>query len=497
MQHDVFLGVDQGTSSTKAVLLDGGGTTLFSCNAPVPDCKRSSQIVEQDPEGLLSSIVEVFLKSRAWAREQGFHVKAAGMAFQRSGVLAWQAKDGVAVHPMLTWADTRTFPIIQNFGPGVERISATTGLPTIANFAAGKIALLQKQFRDPSVHVGTLDSFVMYRLSGRKVFITEDSMAARTMLYSIHDRMWSQELCREFKVEYKRLPRINPSIAPHTTFEGIPIVAMLGDQQAALLGRQDNNRYPLLNLGTIASVMANTGSDPVLKTGLMTSVLASRLLAGEMTREYRFLTEITSPVTGAVMQEPLKRGWIESITQLSTACETSFKAHPEGKATAYFVNHRTHLPQWPNGLPNVLATKPDATDADRVRAVVENVGNIVLRLFEELDSKGLFGEEKKPVTLDVAGGGGEFPYLLQYLSDCSGITLQRLPDREAGARGAALAALVSQQGNFEIEKYNSRESVETYKPINTERRKKYLVWQRLERDVLDDKLPPHVLVERI
>jgi glycerol kinase len=494
MSTPLFLGIDQGSSATKAILLDEQSEVIFETSVDAPLRHEEGRKVEQDSEGILNSVVEAFLECKQHAHQGAYTIKAAGLACQRSGVLAWGSPDGIPVHPVITWADTRTLPIIQNFGTGVERISVKTGIPTIPHFAGGKIALLQREFIDPAIHVATLDTFLLYRMSSRRVFLTEDTMAARTMLYSLHDRNWDTGLCHEFKVDIKRLPRINPSLAPHTTFEGVPILALVGDQQAALLGRMDLHSRPLLNLGTIAAIMVPTGNTPVVSPGIITSVLLSRLVPGGYSREYQYLSEITSAVTGSVLLEPQKRGWCSNVKELDELCNQSLRETPAGRAIAYFVHHRAAAPRKPGGVPNVLVFRPESTDADRARAIVENVGNLILRMFDELHEKGYF-QSLEGQQVDVAGGGSELSYLLQYLADCTGMTFNQLPDREATARGAALCARISDEGTFDVRPYNQSKPLRKFIPDNPERKRRYLMWQKLENDTLNDTLPPHAHIE--
>lgn len=494
MTGSTYLGIDQGSSSTKGVLLDPSGHAVANFSVQVPPRVEIERTVEQDAEGLLSSVVEVVLKAKQWASEHSSKIIAAGLAVQRSGVLAWRASDGVPLHRMITWADTRTFPIIQSFGPHAERISNSTGLPTIPNFAAGKIHLLQRKFLEPSVKVGTLESFLLYRLSGREVFVTEETMAARTMLYALETSSWSESLCRDFQVDRTRLATILPSLTQYTTFEEIPFVAVLGDQQAAVLGRPGESGFALLNLGTIASLVVETGHRIVQKTGLMTSVLLSRedRDTREISREY--LVEITSATTGTVLMEPIRRGWCHDPSDLQAMCDSSYEEHPEGLATGYFVNHRPSPPWHPQRTPNALVCKPEATVADRVRALVENVGNLIVRLIEEFNDKGLLGPDLNNEIV-VTGGGSELDYLLQYISDVSGRTLHRMPTREATARGAALAALTYVEKRSSTREFTAESPRRSYQPTNPKRRRRYMMWQKLEHDLLHGLLPSTVEVE--
>ena len=490
-----YLGIDQGSGSTKALVLDGNGRHLQEFHAAVPARIEDGRRVEQDPEGILESVLDIFARAKSWSQSNGLQIKGAGLAVQRSGVLAWNAADGRVRHPMMTWADTRTQPTIEGFGRGVERISLLTGLPTIAHFAAGKIHLLQRQFLEPSVHVATLDAFLLFRLSGKRLFVTDDTMAARTMLYALNERGWSESLCREFAVDQKRLPKIVPSLGFLAEREEVPFVALLGDQQAALIGRSGARRRPLLNLGTIASLTKDTGFSPVQRPGLMTSVLLSRLVPNGFTRELRYLAELTSPVTGTVLLEPLRRSWAASSEELQALCESALAASPDGMATAYFVDRRAASPTSSESMPNVTVCKPGAGVQDRARAVVENVGNIIVRMLEEFSEKKLLGDTF-PAEIDVAGGGSELDYLLQYISDVSGHTLFRLPAREAGARGAALSAWMHLHGEFDVTALNSGdEPANTYRCQSPERRKRFLMWQKLEQDIINKRLPPQAEVE--
>ena len=188
MRSELFLGIDQGSSATKGVVIDQSGLTIAKWTTAVPEKRRDGRCVEQDPAGLLPSVEELLAKGREVAYTEGHPLRAWGLGVQRSGVLAWHAQSGTVVNPIFTWADTRTQPIIDGLALGVEEMASVTGVSTLAYFAAPKIHLLQRQFLEPAVRVATLDTFVLERLSQGAVFATEDTMAARTMLYSLDER---------------------------------------------------------------------------------------------------------------------------------------------------------------------------------------------------------------------------------------------------------------------------------------------------------------------
>jgi glycerol kinase len=494
MRSELFLGIDQGSSATKGIVIDQAGVTVEEWNTAVPEVRRDDRCVEQDPHGLLLSVEEILRKSIELAKSDGRPLRACGLAVQRSGVLAWHMQRGEVVHPLMTWADTRTQPMIDGLGLGVEKISGLTGIPTLANFAAPKISMLQGSFLDPAIAVATLDTYLLHRLTHGKAFVTEDTMAARTMLYSLAECGWSEWLCKRFDVDGRRLPKISPSLSHHGEVHGVPLMAFLGDQQAALLGRWNVHNRPLLNLGTIASLCFSTGAQIVRKPALKTSVLYSRMPQGVNYHDLQYMIEINSPVTGTVLLEPLRRSWVSDTTELDAVCQTAYEAHPAGLATAYWVNRDTVTKLWPTGVANVMVCRSGAGPADRVRAVVENVGNLIVRMIEECAEKGLFGE-RFPAEINVSGGGSGSQYLMQYIADVSGYILQRLDARDAGTRGAALAAWMSTYGQSEPAQLTANGASATFTCINPERRKRYMAWLRMEQDVLNRALPAHAQIE--
>jgi sugar (pentulose or hexulose) kinase len=250
----------------------------------------------------------------------------------------------------------------------------------------------------------------------------------------------------------------------------------------------------LLNLGTIASLCFNTGAQIVRKPALKTSVLYSRMPPAVSYHDLQYMIEITSSVTGTVLLEPLRRAWVSDTTELDAACQRAYDANPAGLATAYWVNRDAVTNNWPQGVANVTVCRAGAETADRVRAIVENVGNLIVRMIEECAEKGLFGE-RFPAEINVAGGGSGSQYLMQYIADVSGYILHRLDARDAGTRGAAMAAWMSVYGESEPKQLAVRDAATTFACTNPERRKRYMAWLRMEQDVLNRALPAHAEIE--
>lgn len=455
----LYLGIDQGSSSTKAVLLrflgDQSGrltdrisgaenegriiSILDELIIDVPPIRYKGTAAEQDAEAILATIQASIEWGVERAYQLGGHLLSIGLAVQRSGVLAWDQSTGQPLTKMITWADNRFKAEIDSLKMTAARIHGLTGLAPLPNFAAPKIAYLQQMFPDRSVHVGTLDSFIMFRLSGdAKIFITEDTMASRTLLYDLQCGGWSPELCKIFNVEQGRLPRIRPSLGEHLKVgvndQSIAITAMIGDQQAAILGRDLNQdvdnecnhlavgshstkRGALLNLGTIASLLVDLGkmcgvgpNDISLKIPqLKTNVLYSEE-CGSLVKRY-FLVELTSPITGRLLLEPQTRGLCQGLERLQSLCEESCGLRPvppikplfedllkiiaqeelsldgvvdmyaSGEASKFFES-LDQITLWPEAeLDQIFSMRicgeVEIGIADQARAVVESVGNVL------------------------------------------------------------------------------------------------------------------------
>ena len=208
----------------------------------------------------LSVVLELERQARVFlAGHAPLKLLAIGCAFQRSGVCAWEHGSLKPCSPLLSWQDIRTADRIKVLGASDELLWERAGIPRSAHYAGGKISFLQEEFPDPAIAVGTLDSFILANLLPGQ-FVTEDTMAHRTMLYNLKVGGWDQQLCEAFKVDIGRLATIKPSLQMYGELNSIPVRASLGDQQASLLYHHWLGYPVVLNLGTIASLQIYTGS---------------------------------------------------------------------------------------------------------------------------------------------------------------------------------------------------------------------------------------------
>ncbi len=482
MIEKLFLGIDQGSSATKGVLLDMHGQHFQEYTIPVATQRLDADRVEQDPRELLASVRQVADEGIRAAARLRKHIAAMGFSFQRSGVCAWEQESGETMHPLITHRDQRFLPELAERKAHHALITERTGLPPLPNYAAPKIANLQREFPDSRVLISTLDSYIVQQFAGESRFITEDTMASRTMLYSLEQGGWDDELCQIFGVQAGRLPSISSSLGLHGTYRGIPITAMLGDQQASLYGRLVEGITGVLNLGTGTWLSISVGERPVFEPGYVTAVFYSE---GSIQRELRYSLEAVTPASGAtidfIIQDLKAAHRVGEIEQVCRSVEDS--ATP----IVFAAMGSSGSPDWRTDCPQIVRTPTISEAAPMVRGLVENIGNFVSQNIVDLIRKGILRPEHRPLV--VSGGLSDLDFLMQHIADTSGVELTRLASREASARGAAIAAMHSAsrsraRGAFP----RSRES-KLFKPSVSTANERFGRWQRLREQVLAGEAP--------
>ena len=414
----IFLGVDQGTSSTKGALISANGELIETFELPVSHLRSDETISEQDPVALEGSIVEIV---QAAKRLVGTQISAVGLSLQRSGVLAWQRDDLSVLHPMITWADRRFVPTIASVSTNAALIQERCGVPLTAHYAAPKIAALQKQF--PKALVGTLDSYLISKF-GEGAFVSEHTMAARTMLYRLDRGEWDAKLCGIFEVDRQRLADICVSQRIHGKIEGISLRSCLGDQQAVLLARRAGGVDLSLNLGSIGSVCWCTGDKPQRANGMIESVLDSKRGQRE------FLLEGVSNCCGALLSK------LHQIMPPQDLERIVAETDPRHTTVVYYPLGGEGSPFW---KPNVVSAIELENGAGRGTIIAALIENLVFLIAENLRViEGLYGSKVSP--LSVSGGVTASQAVLEKLSQATERDLMLDQTKHLGAVGAALGA---------------------------------------------------------
>jgi glycerol kinase len=267
------LAIDQGTSSTKALVVGPGGVVLGEGSAPVTPRPGADGTVEQDPGELLQSVIEAGRRALAAAGED---VETVGVGNQGETVLAWDPATGAALGPAISWQDRRAATIVHELAGEAARLGALTGLPLDPYFAAPKQAWLTRRLGRPAA-VTTIDAWVTHRLTG--AFVTDAATASRTMLMDLGTRSWSPEACTIFGLDAAAQPAIldNACTGLGTTAFGpsLPVTGLCVDQQAALFAQGClRPGEAKCTYGTGAFILANAGPAPVPSSSGLAACLA-------------------------------------------------------------------------------------------------------------------------------------------------------------------------------------------------------------------------------
>lgn len=267
--------VDQGSSSTKCALTDSDGNILDEVSAETPQAIRDGRR-EVDAEGVANSVEALLARILSSGS-----ASAIGLTCQRSTCLIWDRESGTALTPALSWQDTSQTERTAALSSHAEDVAERTGLRLSPYYAAPKLAALLEEFPDGEARAaqgelvaGTLDAFLMHRLTGAPA--TEPGHAGRTLLYNLSQGSWDSELCQLFGLPMAAMPTLHPSAGFWGTYQGIPVSAGAGDQQAALIGHGGWRPGTVAaHFGTGAFVLASVGPRVRRADGLLSAVLAS------------------------------------------------------------------------------------------------------------------------------------------------------------------------------------------------------------------------------
>jgi glycerol kinase len=443
---DCLLAIDQGTTSTRAILFDRRGHPLAKAQRELTQHYPKDGWVEHDAEEIWQHAKAVLGDVLAAAAAAGHRVAALGVTNQRETTVLWERKSGRPIARAIVWQDRRTAEHCRRLvGEGVEPLVAErTGLLIDPYFSASKIGWLLDSVEGAraaaekgELAFGTIDSFLLWRLSGGAVHATDATNAARTLLYDIHRHCWDPDLLRLFRIPSPLLPEVRDNVAAFgTTAEGllsrrIVIGGMAGDQQAAVVGQacfapgMVKSTY-----GTGCFIVMNTGQQPTKSRHRLLTTLAYRI-AGQPT----YALEGSIFVAGATIQ------WLrDGLKLIKSAGESETLAARLGhNAGVYLVPAFTGLgaPYWDPEARGAIFGLTRATGiAEIVRAALEAVCYQTNDLLAAMTADGA-----APVAeLRVDGGMVENNWLMQFLADLLAVPVERPRVTETTALGAAYLA---------------------------------------------------------
>ncbi len=436
-----ILALDQGTTSTRAIVFDAAGRPVATARREFAQHYPQPGWVEHDPEDIWRDTLAVGAEAIAAA---GAPIRAIGIANQRETAVLWDRATGEPVYPAIVWQDRRTAAAcaaLRDTGADAL-VRARTGLLLDPYFSATKLAWMLDEL--PGVRAraergqlafGTIDSFLLWRLTGGAAHLTDATNASRTLLFDIHRQCWDEELLRLFRIPAAVLPQVRDN-AGHfgdtACFGGsIPVAGMAGDQHAALVGQA------CFAPGMVKSTYG-TGCFALLHTGAAAVPSASGLLT---TVAYRLGGQASYAVEGSIFVAGAAVKWLRDGVGLITHASQT-----HDMATQVADNHGVYMvpgfvglgaPHWdPHARGLICGLTFSATAAHIARAALESVA------YQTMDLAGAMARDGggKPRELRVDGGMSANDWFCQFLADMLDTPVQRPAVLETTALGAAFLA---------------------------------------------------------
>ncbi|MEE9335122.1 MAG: glycerol kinase GlpK [Granulosicoccaceae bacterium] len=445
MSQPLILSIDQGTTSSRAMLFETDGTAFAVCQQEFTQFFPSSAWVEHDPEEIWKTTIDTCQAVLAKAASANRTVAALGITNQRETTVIWNRKTGKAIHNAIVWQDRRTTEYCQSLKQAGHEATFTqaTGLVLDPYFSGTKINWLlnnvpdaRTQAENGELAFGTIDSFLMWRLTNGAVHKTDATNASRTLLYNIHKQQWDQSLLAILEIPDSLLPEVQECASDFGTTDksilgtALPIAGVAGDQHAASIGQVCFSEGMVKSTyGTGCFVMLNTGEKALHSTNKMLTTIAYQLDG-----KTHYALEGSIFVAGAAVQ------WLrDGIGVIDSAEQTeSLVTQLEDNQGVYMVPAFTGLgaPHWdPDARGAIFGLTRDTSPAHLVRAALESVCYQTNDLLEAMRNDGATLD-----TLRVDGGMVKNNWLNQYLSNVLDIPVQRPKQTETTALGAAYLA---------------------------------------------------------
>ncbi|MCU1258297.1 MAG: glpK [Bryobacterales bacterium] len=440
-----ILALDQGTTSSRAIVFDRNAATVALAQRELTQHYPQPAWVEHDPEEIWRSQLEVAEEALAKAGIQARDIAAIGITNQRETTLVWDRETGKPIHKAIVWQDRRTATFCAELvAAGHEAMAQQrTGLVIDAYFSASKIAWLLDNVRGAreraeqgKLAFGTVDTWLVWNLTGGTVHVTDATNASRTLLFNIHTGTWDEELLRLFRVPASLLPEVRGSSEVYAAatvgpLAGLPIAGMAGDQQAALFGQaclspgMTKNTY-----GTGCFLLQNTGNVAVESKHRMLTTVASRINGNAA-----YALEGSVFIGGAVVQ------WLrDGLGIIKSAVEVeALAATVKDNGGVYLVPAFAGLgaPHWdPFARGAIVGITRGTTSGHLARAGLESIAHQVADLLEAMRA-----DSSVPLTeLRVDGGAANNNMLMQFQADLLRVPVVRPAGTETTALGAAYLA---------------------------------------------------------
>lgn len=474
-----LLGIDQGTTQTTAVIVNELGEMVEKNSAQLPARFPQAGWVEQEPEDIIRTVKEACapLLSK-------YEIAAVGFDNQGETFVVWDAETGDAVTPAIVWQDTRGQSVCDALASSVDLnwLRKTTGLLLDSYFSAPKLKWvfennpeIRKRAHEGKLKFGTTETWVIWKLSGGKLHVTDPSTASRTLLFDMNTFQWDEKLLQLFDVPKSMLPEVKPSaghIGDVDFGDGkpLPLHALLVDQQAALFGQACFKAGEMkCSFGTGSFLLMNIGDKPKLSNnGLLTTV------GWNFNGHTAYAFDGGIFVTGSAVQ------WLRDNLKFIPDSAASHDAANNSKDMGVVVIPALQglaAPHWRTDVQGAMfGLNRSTTSDDIVRATLDG---IACRVYEVVSAMSQ-DSGTPPPYLKVDGGPAGNPYLMQMISDLLNLEVRVSASVEATAIGIANLAGVSALGASFEQLANNWKAEKVYTPSmkEEERRKKLAQWNK-------------------
>lgn len=439
-----ILALDQGTTSSRAILFDRQGSVVAVAQKEFKQHFPQDGWVEHDPEDIWKTQLSVAKSVLRKANTTAKHVAAIGITNQRETTVVWDRKTGQPIYNAIVWQDRRTANICESLRKekADKPIKRKTGLVLDAYFSATKVQWIldnvkgaRKKAQAGDLAFGTIDSFLLWRLTGGETHVTDVSNASRTMLYNIRTEKWDPQLLKLLNVPESVLPEVRSSseVYGQTKLFGgtIPIAGLAGDQHAALFGQVCIKPGMVKNTyGTGCFMLMNTGTEPITSKNNLLTTTAWKI--GDKTE---YALEGSVFIGGAVVQ------WLRDglgIIKSAAEVETLAAQVPDSDGV-YLVPAFAGLgaPHWdPYARGTIVGLTRGSNRSHIARAALESIAFQVADIVTAMESDS--GLKLKQLRVD--GGASLNNLLMQFQSDLLGVDVVRSKVSETTALGAAYLA---------------------------------------------------------
>ena len=443
---EMILAIDQGTTSSRAILFDKVGRPLHSAQQEFRQIYPRNGWVEHDPEDIWQSTLSVCREVLDTAGLKASEVRAIGITNQRETTLIWDRKTGEPVYNAIVWQDRRTAEFCQSLRSQGRSswVAEKTGLLLDPYFSGTKVRWIldnvegvRERAERGELAFGTVDTYLLWRLTGGREHATDATNASRTLLFNIHTQQWDSALLDMLKVPRSLLPQVKDSAAdfgdtePDLLGAAIPVAGIAGDQQAALFGQACYQPGMVKSTyGTGCFLMMNTGKQPLPSSNKLLTTVG-----------YRLNGEVTYALEGSIFMAGATMQWLrDELKLVRHASESGPLAEQVGAdQSVYLVPAFTGLgaPYWdPDARGAIVGLTRDSGIAEIVTAGLQSVGYQTRDLVEAMKADGA----ERIEGLRVDGGMVVNDWAMQFLADILGTRVDRPTVTETTALGAAFLA---------------------------------------------------------